>query len=35
MNGLINQLTTSVMHKPLGFLPTSRKEAKSTFTIIG
>jgi len=35
VNGFINQLTTSVMQIPFGFLPTSFSDAKSTFTIIG
>ena len=35
VNGLISQLTTSVMHRPFGRRPTSRTEAKSMFTIIG
>ena len=35
VNGLISQLTTSVIHKPFGFFPTSLSDAKSTFTIIG
>ena len=35
VKGLISQLTTMVIAKPLGRSPTCRKLAKSTFTIMG
>ncbi len=33
--GFTTQLTNSVINNPVGFLPTSRTDAKSTFIIMG